>query len=242
MTDEELITLNAKGFIPGPDETEESFCARTREKKEMLSREQLEWTKEQLQELFDFAPESLDVVYSNKDLAPWQGAACWIEDGRARLQLREGFRKGTYLGLYSRDEVLAHEAIHAARVMFNEPENEEFFAYAASTKRWRAVLGPLIKRPWEVWVWATCLTVGIFWEPSLFFAICWTLLGLWRLIRQHARRRSAASTLMQKLQNFKKVRAALFRMTDQEIRTLAQGKWIKGDESLRWRVIQLVYF
>jgi hypothetical protein len=242
MTDEELIALNKRGFIPGPSETEELFRSRIEQKKEPFSRVHLEWTKEQLQELFDFAPDSLDVFYSNENLAVWQGAACWIEEGRANLQLREGFRKGSYLGLYSRDEVLAHEAVHAARVMFEEPENEEFFAYASSPKRWRATLGPIVKRPWEIWVWIGMLAGGMFWSAGFFLAACWSFMGLWRLIRQHMRRNSAANTLMKKLQSPKAARAVLFRMTDQEIRTLARGKWVEGDESLRWRLIRAAYF
>jgi hypothetical protein len=242
MTDEELLNLNRRGFIPGPDESEESLRKRANEKRETLPREHLEWTREQLNELFDFSPDSLDIVYSNKQLAPWHGAACWVEEGRAKLQLREGFRKGTYLGLYSRDEVLAHEAVHAARLLFNEPENEEFFAYASSPKAWRRALGPIVKRPWEVWVWAVLLMFGMIWEIGFFLAACWTLAGFVRLIRQHLIRKAAASHLMKRLKSVKKTRAVLFRMTDEEIRKLSRGNSVDGDASLRWRLIRLAYF
>ena len=243
LTDAELLALNARGFIPGPDESEERFIARTRRPAASLPRAQIEWAREQLLELFDFAPDSLNVVYSNKNLRIWEGAACWIEDGACTLQLREGFRKGTYLfGLYSRDELLAHEAVHAARAMFEEPENEEFFAYATSPKRWRRVLGPLVRRPWELWVWALALGFGIVWSGAFVVALGLFAYATWRLARQHARRARAAATLAKQLATPRLIRAALFRTTDSEIRALAKGKLLEADDSLRWRLLKLAYF
>ncbi len=243
MTDQELLTLNAKGFIPGPGETEASFLARiekTTVPSETIPRAHWEWTRHHVNALFGFEPESLIAFYSNKGLAPWQGAACWIDEwGTAQLQLREGFKKGRYLGLYSREEVLSHESIHAARAAFDEPENEEFFAYGSSEKRWRQVLGPIVKRPWEVWIFCGTCILSLFWEGGMMASLLWICAGLGRLARQHWRRARATSALKNGCED-KKIRAILFRLTDLEIRQLAKGKQLQGDDSLRWRLIRLL--
>lgn len=234
MTDQELLALNAKGFIPGPGESEERFKDRVH-----MTPAQGQWVSLHLKELFDFEPRSLNVVYSNRGLALWQGAACWIEDGIPTLQLREAFLKGTYFGIYSREEILAHEAVHAARAAFEEPENEEFFAYASSEKKWRRVLGPVLKRPWEAWATLGVAAMGFFWPLLPIFWLGW---GFWRLIRQHRRLAVAARVLQGRLKDQKKVRAVLFRLTDQEIRELAKGRYPEEDQTLRWRLIRLAYF
>jgi len=241
MTDDELIAWNRRGFIPGPEESEESFRARTSHTVNTIPHEHLQWPQEQLEEVFDFKPMSLDVVYSNKGLSLWEGAACWIDNGQAHLQLRESFRKGSYLG-YRREEVLAHEAVHAARLMFHEPQNEEFFAYATAPKRWRQVLGPLVRRPWEPWLFLTTFALGMFFEWALVGAVCVLTAGFWRLIAQHRRRNRAAQTLMKTLHHPKTVRAVLFRMTDAEIRTLAKGRMPPADNTLRWQLLRAAYF
>jgi hypothetical protein len=237
MTDDELLTLNAQGFIPGPDETEEEFRERVLKTKETHT----EWLKEHLKELFDFEPGSLPVYYSNEKLTPWQGAACWVDEkGNVTLQLREQFRSGRYLG-YSRDEILAHEAVHAARAAFQEPENEEFFSYATSEKKWRRVLGPILKRPWEAWAFLGTCMAGILWPEGILLSSGLLGWGFWRLIRGHRRIAKAALVLYGKVKDARAARAILFRMTDDEIRGLSRGQCPEGDASLRWRLIRLAY-
>jgi hypothetical protein len=248
MTDSELLALNETGFIPGPKETVEVFekrVAKTRAALEpkMLPQAHWHWPKERLKNLFDFDPQSLPVFYSNENLTFWQGAACWIDDGDVPiLQLRNGFKKGTYLKIYSREEVLAHEAVHAARAAFDEEENEEFFAYASTSVRWRSVLGPLLKRPWEAWVTLILFSATSFFLWSLPVSIAWVGTGFCRLCRQHHRLSQASLVLLGKLKDQKIVRAVLFRLTDREIRDLANGIWPQPDETLRWRLLELAYF
>ncbi|MDE3045471.1 MAG: hypothetical protein KGJ02_02350 [Verrucomicrobiota bacterium] len=241
MSDEELLIWNQKGLIPGPGESEEAFRQRIEGVEgDGLPREHWELAREQLKELFDFEPGCLKAFYSNEKLTPWQGAACWIEGGHSVLQLREGFRKGRYLGIYRREEVLAHEAVHAARAAFQETENEEFFAFATARERWRRVLGPIVRRPWEVWllgVWG----LGGIWDGFTWIGAGVVSLGFCRLIRQHWRLRRAAETLLKRVGEPKRARAILFRMTDEEVRKLARGEWVEGDETLRWRLIRKAY-
>lgn len=248
MTDLQLLELNQHGFIPGPLETESQFLTRVKQTQKameetgQLPRAHWDWAKSRLNQLFAFEPESLPVFYSNKKLACWHGAACWISDHNIPvLQLRTGFKKGHYLKIYSREEILAHEAVHAARVAFEEPENEEFFAYASTSVKWRAVLGPLIRNSWEPWILLSLFAIGLLFWWSLFVAILLLGFGFFRLARQHWRLARASSFVLKKFKDAKKVRAFLFRLTDAEIQELSEQIWPQDDGTLRWRLIQLAY-
>ena len=129
MQDRELLDWNRRGFIPGPKESEEDFLRRVNDTgKEAVKlggrpipSSHWEWVRRHLREIFDFEPESLPAFYSNRLLVPWQGAASWIMSGKLiGVQLREKLQRGSYLGLYDRNEILAHEAVHAARCAFQE--------------------------------------------------------------------------------------------------------------------------
>ena len=251
MSDEELLLFNAQGFIPGPKETADELKARIeaihcREQEGVpIPRAHLEWVRVHLKEIFDFRPDSLPVFYSNRSLAIWQGAATWIEDGKiAYVQLRQSLANGSYFG-YERDEILAHEAVHAARSAFNEPKTEEFFAYMTSEKWWRRALGPIIQRPWEAWPFIICLLGGLIFPPLHLGGALWISMGSWRLFRLHRRIQKAAKCLMTFVQDLKRARAILFRLTDREIEMIASGLdifvYARAQSCLRWRLIRLAY-
>jgi hypothetical protein len=251
MSDEELLILNAQGFIPGPSETEELFLSRVKATRaafatgEWIPRPHWDWVRAHLKEIFDFEPHCLPAFYSNRGLSPWQGAASWIEGGRVTsVQLREALKKGSYLG-YTREEILAHEAVHAARSAFEEPKSEEFFAYTASEKAWRRVLGPIVQRPWEVWVLLIAMPLGWVTPWGYLLSAAMVGAGFWRLARQHWRLRQASERLMRELGDLRRVRSLLFRLTDREIDLFARGEdlmaYAKRQECLRWRLIRLAY-
>ncbi|MCC6127975.1 MAG: hypothetical protein IT584_02110 [Chlamydiae bacterium] len=255
FTDLELFELSQRGFIPGPGESEEQFCHRidaakvffTNPPKELKAQDEIasphwDWVRLHLKELYDFYPESLFAYYSNHKLAPWQGAASWIFDmGSGPLcavQLRKGFSKGRYLKIYSRDEILAHEAVHAARCAFEEPIGEEFFAYFTSQTKWRRVLGPIIRRSWEVWLFLTSLIFGVFsgyYLPAALLAA----LAFCRLFNCHRLLRRASVALSNKGLSSKNVRAIFLRLTDEEIRKLSRGKSLEDDDSPRFRILRM---
>ena len=250
MSDEELIALNQKGFFPGPEESEEAFCQRIEEvKKNILElKEQAipyphwDWTRMRLKEIFDFVPDCLPAFYSNRRLMPWQAAACWVEGKRvASIQLRESLRKGNLLGLIQREEILTHEAVHAARSPFEEDRFEEYFAFATSEKKWRRTLGPIVKRPWEVWPFLFCCLVGPFFPAAFFCAGLWAGLGFVRLVRGHRILQRAADNLSQITRDARFIRAILVRLTDREIEKIAKGESV-SDTTLRWRLIRLAYW
>lgn len=252
MTDEELLDLNRRGFIPGPHENEEDFLYRVKETgKEAVKlsgtaipKTHWEWVRRHLSEVFDFEPESLPAFYSNRLLAPWQGAAAWIMNGKLiGIQLRESLKNGSYFFFYERNEILAHEAVHAARCAFAEKENEEFFAYLTSSAKWRRALGPIVRRPWESWPFLICAGMGIFIPLAFVAGSLWVTLGFLRLLKQHKILKKAASHILKETKDMRKTRAILLRLTDAEIRGVAKSANLKQyeDESLRWRLLRLAY-
>ncbi|MDP1608345.1 MAG: hypothetical protein Q8L98_03410 [Chlamydiales bacterium] len=254
MNDNELFALNQQGFIPAPEESEEDFLQRVSAAKNFFASPDdffqgmqkvpdldWDWARHRLKDLYDFQPFSAIAYYSNVKLTPWQAAASWIIDVRpgplCAIQLRKRFNKGSYLGLYSRDEILAHEAVHAARCAFNEPASEEFFAYFTSNVKWRRVLGPIVQRPWEVFFFFGACLIGAF-LGSFWPAISLLAVAFIRLSRQHLKFRRAANTLSKAIAKPEHIRAVLFRLTDEEIKKLSQGEFIQHDGSLRHRMIQ----
>jgi hypothetical protein len=253
MTDPDLLALDKIGFIPGPGENEESFLARVERAKNNFQKggwippAHWDWVREYLEQMYNVKPLYICAFYSNQSLAPWQGAAAWI-DGRtlSSIQLRTGLKKGTYLGIYSREEILAHEAVHAVRSGFNENRYEEFFAYMTSEKRWRRVLGPILQRPWEAWPFLLCSLVGVFWPIGYLGAALWASLGFARLSKQHWRLKRAAATIFKQTGDARRTRAILFRLTDEEIKGFSKGMDIElfaqKQTCLRWRVIRNYLF
>jgi hypothetical protein len=249
MTDLELFALDKEGFIPGPNEEEGSFRARIFNAKKKFEEgnwipdAHWHWVREYLDEVFHVKPLYICAFYSNRSLTPWQGAASWIEGKSLHaVQLRDGLKKGSYLGLYNREEILAHEAIHAVRSGFEETVFEEFFAYTTSQKRWRRVLGPIVQRPWEVWPFLGCVTCGIIWPVCFLGGALWAGLGFCRLIKLHLRLKRAAKQILDCVGEARKVRAVLLRLTDVEIALFADGeniyKYAQTQTCLRWRVIR----
>ena len=248
MTDQELFSLNKEGFIPGPSESEEDFIQRVASVKksgqtgQSIPDSHWDWVHASLEEIFDFRPACLFAFYSNKNLTPWQGAASWVEGKKIiSIQLRKALERGSYLGLYKREEILAHEAVHAARSGFDEPQNEEFFAYMTSEKKWHRVLGPIVKRPWEVWPFFAAMGAGAFFPFAYLAAAIWAAFGFYRLIRQHRRLSLATKNIFATGLDRASTRAVLFRLTDAEILMFSKGGKIedyrKRQKCLRWRLI-----
>jgi hypothetical protein len=254
MTDEELLFLNDSGFIPGPTESEMDFKRRVESTKQAFFKlgvsaipsSHWDWVGNKLRDQFGFTPLCLPAFYSNRSLMPWQGAAAWVERGQIlAIQLRESFRKGTFLGIYQRGEILAHEAVHAARSAFPLDRWDEFFAYMTSGISWRRALGPIIQRPWEVWPFLIFCLMGVF-VPGLFLvAALWMSIGFCRLIRCH-RILHRASLFLKKLGfTDHRARSVLLRLTDSEIISLSKRNniflFMQSDDNLRWRLIRLAY-
>ncbi|NGX38613.1 MAG: hypothetical protein K1000chlam2_01788, partial [Chlamydiae bacterium] len=159
-----LQDFNQKGWIPGPLEEEKKFLKRIETLDHFFSNPpsdidhfltDADWTvaQEKTKALYDLSPDWIVAYYSNRNLPFFQGAATWItEKDTMRIplvQLKEKFEEGSLMRLYRREEVLAHEAVHAARMQFDEPYFEEIFAYKTSPRSWRRFFGPLFQSSWE---------------------------------------------------------------------------------------------
>jgi len=246
ISDEELLLLGKRGFIPGPNEDENSFLERVEFSQKPLNNcftasgerppfpldnkvdpQDWSWASEQLKHFYDVNPLWAHAFYHKKKLLPWQAGMTWI------IELAEGKKKFTLIQLRkkslfcSKDELLAHEGAHAARSAYNEPKFEEFFAYFLSSKSFRKVFGPIVQKPYEAVVFVLLVLVG-FWGELLFSsslvftflklgALIWVSLGLFRLARYRFAFNRTYKKVSKSISDPKKVLAVLFRLTDDEI-------------------------
>ena len=254
MESEELLALNDEGLIPGPDESEEAFCLRAsetkdffRSQKEVLPSQHWQWPREQLKALFDFSPRWCAASYSSKGLTPWQAAATWINVKRIYMIRIRPSRWVSWL--VDRNEVLAHEAAHAARAAFDEPKYEEIFAYLTSSSKWRKAIGPLFQSPGEATFLMALFGMGALSQVFGWFAPLWLFsaflfCSVWsvRLIRTKTRLERAARRLLPFLKDPAMVRPVLFRMTDREIKKLAGRGAFQPGSDLRWKLIKTAYW
>ncbi len=260
MEVQELLALNAEGFIPGPGETPEDFRKRVFETREFfhaqadaLPSHHWQWPSEQLKTLFDFSPRWCAAICSSKGLAPWQAAATWIDVKRVYLIRLRSARWVSWM--IDRDEVLAHEAAHAARAAFDESKYEEFFAFLTSASKWRRVFGPLFRKPGEATLLAALFGMysvmqmfELIWDINLLSQV-WlfgalSIFCMWslRLIRTRLRIERAGKRVLHFLKDPAMVRPVLFRMTDTEIEQLAGHLPFHPGSDLRWQLIKTAYW
>jgi len=265
---DQLLWLNSRGLIPGPNEGIVDFQKRAEACIAQAS--SFQSSLNNVQELFDIYPDWLSIIYSNRGLLPWEGGCTWISDGKKgfpsiQVQLREAFgRKSRYLGIYDKDELVAHEMIHAARMAFNEPRYEELMAYQTAIWGFRRWIGPLINSSAESCIFITAVIIsmasawiGLFFPlnaqwmsvPILFpFVIVSGAFG--RLFYRQSKWKRCLKNLYHLLQDDCKARAVAFRLTDKEIDgfSIFSPKQItsyaiqESHISLRWKVIWKAYF
>lgn len=263
-----------KGLIPGPEEKEGQFFARTKALNHFFCNPPAEidhfltdgdWTcaRETTRDLFGFSTDWIVAYYSNARLTFFQGAATWINTQNSLripvIQLKEKFETGSLHKLYRREEVLAHEAVHAARMQFDEPLFEEFFAYRTSPHIWRRLLGPLFLRPWEATVFLVLfliplgLEIARFFYPEispLFLYLPFVFFGLLlvRVAALHLILGIALKRMEPYLKNPRLRWAAALCLTDKEIFRFTfmpkkkLEKFFKKEHSLRWKMLRDSYF
>lgn len=224
-----LLGYFQRGLIPGPDESEEAFLQRV-EQAQTLSH--FEW--KEVSSAFGFVIDWVPISYSNHKISWWEGAATWIsEDRLPSIQLRTSFKKGSFLG-YSRSDVLAHEAVHAARTRFEQPQFEEVLAYSTAPQAWKRFFGPLFSRTWEPLVLLLSVVLGVFIPlvPVLLisFALGWLSFRQW-IFKRCYQKLSLPTVLC---------------MTDREMRKFAWmseleiQEYLEKDLTLRSRLLVLL--
>jgi hypothetical protein len=254
ITDQELIALNKRGLIPGPEETDQEFFARVHAENpsqpDLLTQEEWQETHALTQELFDFSADWVKAFYSKKSLPFWQGAATWLSTPPL-IQLHPYFKKGTFFKIYNRKEVLAHEAVHAMRTPLQSSAFEEFFAYKTSSSSWRRWLGPIFRTSLEGTLFISLLAISMiasfFFAPLLFVPWLALSLGIFRLKNSHKLLLKCENKLKNLVSN---PVFLLVRLTDQEIKRFFKSSpnEIKNfihsekEHSLRWKMLFLSYF
>lgn len=229
-------------LIPGPSETEDEYRTRCQQ----LKRSDSPLFSPLAKHLFEVEAPWVSLHYKNKGLHFWEGGCTWIEGESVTLQLKKVFEtKSRYLLLYSKEELIAHEVVHAARSAFEEPLFEEVLAYQTASSSFRKYMGPLFRSSKEVLgLWLTLATLFI--TPWIGTAV--SFFFVFRLIRTQrlfASAKRKALTLVPP----EKVLPLLVRLSDQEILTLARSAstrnlkvWIEEQTSFRWRLIKDEYF
>jgi hypothetical protein len=280
------------GLIPGPGESEPTFCERVRaclELKALLAKpacellpfkndtpataSALESASQLLASLYGINPTWIPLFYSNYRLAPWHGGAAWIfqlqnEGPRMSfLQLRKAFAsQNSYLHLYSRDELIAHECAHVGRMAFNEERFEELVAYRSSSSRLRAWLGPIVDSACESMIFIALLFLLMLLDLYLLssgyydtYLWCMRLkliplgLLLFAMSRLWLRQRTFGRCLKQLsaiAASPQKANHLIYRLSDHEITLFAASSAedictyasAHAGCSLRWRLLSLAYF
>lgn len=261
----DLIKSGERGWIPGPQETEEAFIKRIEKLHHFYENPPQEcdqfltdsdWVEplKRVQALYAIKPDWIVAHYLNEKLPFYQGAATWILEKEGTrfplIQLKKRFSKKNSS---FRSEILAHEAVHAVRLQFDEPFFEELFAYRTSRNFFRRFFGPLFHRNWEALVFILLFLlplateIGRFatidhWIWDLLFWLPWIYTAglLVRLLSAHLCMSLAIWKLKRKKIAPQHELSFLLRLTDREIFRIAlfsPKKWFKDQKSLRWRQI-----
>ena len=188
----------------------------------------------------------------------WGG--CMISDPDIDLAvffLRSAFKNKEKWLFYSRTELGAHELCHSARTAINDPELEEYFAYATSSSKLRRYLGNCFIRDIDALFFiipVLLLPVAQFLQ-LMFFPRMW-IFPFWLaafaypcylLLRNAASRKKVnrARRVLQKC-GVQSAEAVLFRSTADELKEIGSFNTkeqlisyinSKAADELRWQVI-----
>lgn len=201
-------------------------------------------------------PDWVELVFSNKGLLPWEGGCLWItEDQKPLLQLRKTFeKKERIFGLYSREEIISHELIHAYRFQFNEPIFEEVLAYHTSSSSFRRFLGPLFRSSKESLYFLLAsfsFAATFFFTSSLYpFYLLFALYGFFafRLFKVQRTFNRALAKLGNIFKNRKKALDCLLYLKDAEIIQFSKSSeeeilnWVQESRENSYRQSQLFLF
>lgn len=280
ISEEKSAQWNKLGLVQGPNESDDEYVRRAdyclhlvetlpKEHGEFIPGQVMEradtplaeeaWQK--TRELFDFAPLWAPLFFSNHQLAPWHGGCAWIFQTTessplgALFQLRRRFKDHvSFLGLYRREVLLAHEAVHVARMAFQEPKFEELIAYRTSDSGFQKCCGALVETSKEAAVFVLTLFLvvvvnlagigmgaiptWILWLNAIPFAM-----AIAALVRLYIRQNQYMRCIKVLGAISAKPEAIACRLSDNEIIEFGKRdpvelkQWIKEQKSLRWRAV-----
>lgn len=194
----------------------------------------------------------------------WGGCAITDPDEYFTVFLiRSSFATKSRWFIYRREELLAHELCHAARMVLNDACYEEHFAYMTASSRLRKYIGNCFQTKYDailfilpVFILLAAVIFQTFFMPDFPSSPFWTLAfayPLFLLSRNHFQRKTyfAALNLLTAC-GCRQSRAVLFRCSTAEIKQIAAYRknpheWSRhlntmAEKSLKWRVIKYRFF
>ncbi|HSX11896.1 MAG TPA: hypothetical protein VLF61_00195 [Rhabdochlamydiaceae bacterium] len=261
---EDLLNFNARGYIPGPGETEEQFLKRIEILNHFYAYPPAEidcfltdgdWKEARAltDQLFGFSIDWAVAYYSDKKLPFFQGAATWLIEKQGiqipMIQLKTRLEQAALYKMYHKKEILAHESVHAARMAFHAPRFEEIFAYMSSRSPVRKWLGPMFQKSWESYLFFILLIgsviLQLFVESTLFFLFPWLYFAFLcgRLIFLRFKLGQCLKKLKIVLLKPEQALPMAYRLTDQEILLFAKAtpaqikSYCAEQKELRWKLL-----
>ncbi|MBO4528193.1 MAG: hypothetical protein J5743_11225 [Victivallales bacterium] len=183
-------------------------------------------------------------------------AFCSYPDFFTMFIIRRTFKTQEKWLIYNRDELLAHELCHVARIALLSEEFEETFAYQTSSSSFRKLIGGIFRKQTDSFMFLGVTFILLFaqilrtqWIHTMPIWPFWSLVGLvfaWLLIRHafHCRRLGIAQRHIAELFGADNAFPVMFRCTDEELHRFASTKpqtlktWILEQSSLRWQIIR----
>ena len=209
------------------------------------------------EKLFGFRADWVPAFFPARGLGLlWGGCTVITDSGFPVFFLRRGFRDKPKWFIYRRDELLAHELCHAVRGCLEDEPYEEHFAYMTSDSAFRRWSGNCFRREWDAIAFLIPVVLllvaqavvysGLLRLPVWPFWIAAFAFPAFLVVRNIPGRRTFF-TAREKLEKngFANPDAALFRMTSDEIRTLARTpddeteNYLKEKtrSELRWQIL-----
>ncbi len=196
----------------------------------------------------------------------WGGCAISFPDQNflSIFIIRANFAKRRHWLFYNRDELLAHELCHVARLPVRDRKFEELFAYRLSPSRLRRYMGNCFRHDYDaiLFILPVFLLLGVQllrlfagFEHKIPIWPFWILAGLYPLfllIRNQMNRNIffSAKRNLEKA-GINKSLPILFRSNAEDLKKLSAlrnpdelKKWLDGktDSELRWKVIKFRFF
>jgi hypothetical protein len=242
-----LSHLAKRGFLPRAHETQNAFYQRIAPYLPTNLNEKMKEALFTCQRLFDVEPDWVPLIEGRSKLSFWQGAVLWVDEQEQPLiQVAKCL-------FYNRDEMIAHELIHAVRLPLASKRFEEIIAYQTSSNWWRRTFGPIIRTPREVYIFLCsllCSWIPLFWEEAAYLRFATPLVALFALLRLYLtqrvfrRCREKLSLLLGCRRSGLSLTA---RLTDEEIALFAKWSpqeiraYILDSKELRWQMLCFCY-
>lgn len=277
LNKEQLFIYRKQGFIIGPSETEENFLKRIDtctspfpieyfpissptvinkdDKADIISlltrnRKYQHAKYASLLAAFSWLP----IFLSNYKLPFWIGGAVWISSKKDTvipiLQLRKHFINRRRINFYLPEEICMHEALHALRTSFDEPQFEEILAYSTSPNFIHKWMGPLFQSSGESTLFLILLFLGSFGALFFYIAMLPFFLCLTFFILRLCSRHRAFNKCVKSLKNlfpYIDPFTIIIHLTDQEIWNFGKlspkelSFYISSQSCLRWQQISTIF-